>query len=155
MEIELAARQEQMKLKTEFELDAMDVPLDDLLALAGVVSTGVARPAVPVTGTGTPIATDVSPPAGKKTPANRKPLLYGRKPRIEIVFLWIFVTVPLLTDTTSSMIRESAALVMTTSFRTSSSAKTLPPRSVLAWSIIRSSIGAVPASTASSAMRLP
>jgi stearoyl-CoA desaturase (Delta-9 desaturase) len=26
----------------------------------------------------------------------QKPLLYGRKPRIEIVFLWIFVTVPLL-----------------------------------------------------------
>ncbi|EYT47590.1 DUF6457 domain-containing protein [Kocuria sp. UCD-OTCP] len=37
------------QLKTEFELGAMDVPLDDLLALAGVVSTGVARPAVPVT----------------------------------------------------------------------------------------------------------
>ncbi|ALU38919.1 hypothetical protein AS188_03220 [Kocuria flava] len=37
------------QLRTDFELDAMDVPLEDLLALAGVVSTGVARPAVPVT----------------------------------------------------------------------------------------------------------
>ena len=42
------------------------------------------------------------------------------------------------------MIRDSAALVMTTSFRTSSSANTLPSRSVRAWSIIRSSIGASP-----------
>lgn len=37
------------QLRTEFELDAMEVPLEDLLALAGAVSTGVARPAVPVT----------------------------------------------------------------------------------------------------------
>ena len=46
--------------------------------------------------------------------------------------------------------RDSAALVITTSFSTSSSAKTLPPRSVRACSIMRSSIGAVPSSTASS-----
>lgn len=37
------------QLRTEFGLDAMEVPLEDLLALAGAVSTGVARPAVPVT----------------------------------------------------------------------------------------------------------
>jgi hypothetical protein len=53
-------------------------------------------------------------------------------------------------QTTSSMMRDRAALVMTTSFNTISSAKVLPPRSVRACSIIRSSMGAVPSSTASS-----
>src|SRR5690349_23849317 len=50
-----------------------------------------AAPAVP--------AVPVTAPARTKTVRPRKeqkPLLYGRKPRIEIVFLWIFVTVPLL-----------------------------------------------------------
>lgn len=33
----------------EFDLGDVEVPIEELLALAGAVSTGVARPAVPVT----------------------------------------------------------------------------------------------------------
>lgn len=33
----------------EFELGEVEVPIEELLVLAGAVSTGVARPAVPVT----------------------------------------------------------------------------------------------------------
>lgn len=36
-------------LTAEFDLGEVEVPIEDLLALAGSVSTGVARPAVPVT----------------------------------------------------------------------------------------------------------
>ncbi|MFF0991642.1 DUF6457 domain-containing protein [Kocuria nitroreducens] len=36
-------------VRTRFGLGDVEVPVEDLLALAGAVSTGVARPAVPVT----------------------------------------------------------------------------------------------------------
>jgi stearoyl-CoA desaturase (delta-9 desaturase) len=44
-------------------------------------------------------ATTAAAPAtttSRRPRREQKPLLYGRKPRIEIVFLWVFVTVPLL-----------------------------------------------------------
>ena len=37
------------QLRTRFDGEPPDVPVEDLLALAGAVATGVARPAVPVT----------------------------------------------------------------------------------------------------------
>ena len=37
------------QLTAEFDLEPLEVPVEELLALAGAVSTGVARPAVPVT----------------------------------------------------------------------------------------------------------
>ncbi|KUG62310.1 MULTISPECIES: DUF6457 domain-containing protein [Kocuria] len=37
------------QLRVEFDLEGLDVPLEELLALAGAVSAAVARPAVPVT----------------------------------------------------------------------------------------------------------
>lgn len=37
------------QLRAEFGLEGLEVPLEELLALAGAVSAAVARPAVPVT----------------------------------------------------------------------------------------------------------
>jgi stearoyl-CoA desaturase (delta-9 desaturase) len=54
--------------------------------------TAVTSEPTPVPGDGVPPTTVVV----KKASREKKPLTYGRKPQIEIVFLWIFVTAPLL-----------------------------------------------------------